>query len=71
MKRSLKVQRIEHRNLENNALIGVGLILPFLREMAKKEFGREFDRGVFRRFASSRGYDHVLPEEREEGPISA
>lgn len=36
----------------------------FLVELAEKEFGRQFDRSVFRRFALRYGYYHALPEEK-------
>jgi len=36
----------------------------FLVELAEKEFGRQFDRSVFRRFALRHGYYHALPEEK-------
>jgi len=38
----------------------------FLGEMAEKEFRREFDRSVLRRFALRHGYYHALPEEKEK-----
>ena len=38
----------------------------FLGEQAEKEFGREFDRSVLRRFALRHDYYHALPEEKEK-----
>lgn len=38
----------------------------FLVEMAEREFGRQFDRSVFRRFALRYGYYHALPEEKSK-----
>ncbi|MBI5188007.1 MAG: hypothetical protein HZA07_02890 [Nitrospirae bacterium] len=38
----------------------------FLTELAEKEFGRTFDRSVFRRFALRYGYYHALPEEKSK-----
>ncbi len=38
----------------------------FLAELAEKEFGRQFDRSVFRRFALRHGYYHALPEEKSK-----
>ncbi len=38
----------------------------FLAELAEREFGRQFDRSVLRRFALRHGYYHGLPEEKSK-----